>query len=437
MYQFIHIESYSRTAPKTAQHKNKKSGKQSSKKGGHCVSYIVKEAIRDPDSIPHIDSPTPPIYHHGKPLEALEATCEDWAGSMTDARGHKLRKDALCLVAGVASAPHDISEEDWVAFRADLIKWLQEKYGERLQTIIEHTDESHPHLHFYVVPLPGERFEVIHEGKAAAAEAKAAGELKGEQNKAYKAAMREFQDEFYNDVGIEHGFTRIGPGKRRLTREEWKLEQIQAEAAAAAIQKANEAVEQSKEQSATIKTTALGEAQSIKKTARSEARKISQEALKKADEIEQKAAVDGFNSGLNAVEKMPWWQKVGAALSRAVRERDELREQVKTIKAEKETWLEKAQGLLKEGAKAAKRLREIEPELKAAKSELSVTRSKAREANKLREKAEKLESSLASERAKNQHLEATVEALNKRLELEKAPEAQKGKHREREGGLSL
>lgn len=437
MYQFIHIESYSRTAPKTAQHKNKKSGKQSGKKGGHCVSYIVKEAIRDPDSIPHIDNPLPPIYHHGKPLESLEATCEAWASSMTDARGHKLRKDALCLVAGVASAPHDISEEAWVAFRADLIKWLQEKYGERLQTVIEHADESHPHLHFYVVPLPGERFEVIHEGKAAAAESKASGELKGEQNKAYKAAMREFQDQFYNDVGIEHGFTRIGPGKRRLTREEWKLEQIQAEAAAAAIQKANEAIEHSKEESATIKTAALGEAQSIKQTARSEARKISQEALKKADEIEQKAAIEGFNSGLNEVEKMPWWKKVGAVVGRALRERDELREQVKTIKAEKETWLEKAKGLIDKGAKAAKRLKEVEPELKAAKRELSVTQTKAREAEKLREKAERLESSLSSERAKNQHLEAVVEALNKQLGPEKAPEKRNAVRREKGDEMSL
>lgn len=437
MYQFIHIESYSKSPPKSAQHKNKKTGKASGKKAGHCVNYVVKEATRDPDSIPHIDNPQPPIYHHGKPLEQLEETCTAWMETMKDGKGRAMRKDALCLVAGVASAPHDISEEAWQAFRADLIKWLQEKYGERLQTIIEHTDESHPHLHFYVVPLPGERFEVIHEGKAAAALEKANGGLKGEQNQAYKSAMRDFQDQFYNGVGIEHGFTRIGPGKRRLTREEWKLEQIQAEAAAAAIKKANEAIEHSKEQSAEIKTTALGEAQDIKQTARSEARKISQEALKKADEIQQKAAVDGFNSGLDAVEKMPWWKKVGAALSRAVRERDELREQVKTIQEEKTTWLEKAQGLLQKGAKAAKRLREVEPELKAAKSELLVTQPKAKEAEKLREKTERLESALSSERAKNQHLEATVEALNRQLEPENGPVEKKDRVRERGEEMSL
>lgn len=431
MYQFIHIESYSRTAPKTAQHKNKKTGKQSGKKGGHCVSYIVKEATRDPDSIPHIDNPQPPIYHHGKPLESLEATCEAWASSMTDARGHKLRKDALCLVAGVASAPHDISPEAWTAFRTDLIEWLKEKYGERLQTIIEHADESHPHLHFYVVPLPGERFEVIHEGKAAAALEKANGGLKGEQNQAYKAAMREFQDEFYNAVGIEHGFTRIGPGKRRLTREEWKLEQIQAESAAAAIQKANEAIEYSKEESANIKSTALGEAQDIKEAARSEARKISQKALKKADEIEQKAAIEGFNSGLNAVEKMPWWQKVGAVLSRAVRERDELREKVRVLETEKTGWMKKAKNFFNLGKKASDRLKEVEPQLKEVKHELASAKIDAKEAVSLRKKNEALSGELSSQKSLNKRLELTIDALSDRLEPEeRAPVAPLGKRNE-------
>ncbi len=390
------------------------------------MSDIVKEATRDISAIPHVENPQVPTHIYGKPLEDLESACNDWAESMRDAKGRKMRKDALCLVAGVMSAPNDIEPMAWDAFKADGVKWLQGKYGDRLQTVIEHTDESHPHLHFYVVPLPGERFETIHQGRAASAEAKASGELKGIQNQRYKAAMRAYQDEFYNAVGIDHGFTRIGPGKRRLTREEWKLEQIQAESAAAAIQKAND-----------IKTTALGEAQDITETARSEAREISQKALEKADEIEQKAALDGFNSGLNAVEKLPWYRQISAVFSRAVRERDELREQLKASQAEKQGWLEKAKGLLEKGARAARRLREVEPELKAAKQELSVTRPKAKEAEKLREKAESLEDALSSERAKNKHLEATVEALNRQLEPEKTPAKQRANRWEREGEMTL
>lgn len=399
MYQFIHIESYSRTAPK------------SSKKGSNWnVADIVAEGNREPGATPHIESPEPPVLLHGKPLDELHGTCETWAASMKDARGHKLRKDALCLVAGVVSAPHDIPQADWEAFKIEVIEWLKEKYGDRLETVIEHTDEPHPHIHFYVVPKPGERFEVIHDGKAAALDAKSNGGLKGEQNAAYKQAMRGFQDEFYDKVGIDHGFTRIGPGKRRLTREEWKLEQIQAAAAAHAISKAAETVELSE-----------SEARVIKAEARSEARKISNIALQKADEIERKAEEKGFNSGLDNVEKLPWWKKIGAVLSRAVRERDELREKVKLLETEKTTWMSKAKNFFKLGKKVSERLKEVEPELRDAKLELSIAKIDAREAVSLRKKNERLEGELSSQKSLNKRLELTIDALSEKLEPEKAP----------------
>lgn len=399
MYQFVHIESYSRTAPK------------SSKKGSNWnVANIVAEGNREAGAIPHIESPELPVLLHGKPLDELNGTCEDWASSMKDARGHKLRKDALCLVAGVVSAPHDIAKDDWDAFKLEVIEWLKEKYGDRLETVIEHTDESHPHIHFYVVPKPGERFEVIHDGKAAALDAKSNGALKGEQNGAYKQAMRQFQDEFYDKVGIDHGFTRIGPGKRRLTREEWKLEQIQAAAAAHAISKANETVELSET-----------EATQIKAEARSEARKIAEITLQKADEIERKAAEKGFNSGLDKVEKLPWWKKIGAVLSRAVRERDELREKVRVLETEKTTWMSKAKKLFKIGKKVSERLKEVEPKLKDVQIEFSRAKIEAREAVGLRKKNDQLAGELSSQKSRNVHLEAAVEALNERLEPEKPP----------------
>ena len=151
-YQFIHVESYSRSSPKKG------------KNGGHSVASVFNEAIREPNSIPHIDDPKPPVYIYGKPLESLDETCENWAASMSDAKGRKLRKDALCLVAGVVSMPEDTTPEAWESFSSDAVGHLQKKSGYRLQTVIEHTDESPPHLLFYVVPRPGERFEMIHQG---------------------------------------------------------------------------------------------------------------------------------------------------------------------------------------------------------------------------------------------------------------------------------
>lgn len=426
MYQFVHVESYSRQASKSAQHKNKKTGKVSGKAGGHCVSYVVKEATRDPGSIPHIENPMPPIYHHGAPLEQLESTCQEWADSMTDARGHKLRKDALCLVAGVVSAPHDIAPNDWTAFRADAIDWLKRKYGEALRTVIEHTDESHPHLHFYVVPEAGSRFETIHQGKAAAAESKGEGGKKGEQNQAYKAAMRDFQDEFYDVVGIKHGFTRIGPGKRRLTREEWKLEQIQAAASAKAIAVAEEMVDSSKVEAETIKNKAV-----------QDAKKISAQALAAADKIEQEAEKKGFAQGLDAVEKMPWWKKALTVISGAVRERDQLRERVVIAEGDAKTWKEKAANWFKAGKKANDELKVVKPKLEEMEVELSVTHRQAREAALLREKVELLEDRLSRAGGRIKHLETVESALLERLEPERAEVEQEGRkrRRERETGL--
>ena len=42
--------------------------------------------------------------------------------------------------------------------------------------------------------------------------------------------MQKLQDEFHNKVGIKTGLTRIGPGRRRLTRDAWQAEQKQAKA---------------------------------------------------------------------------------------------------------------------------------------------------------------------------------------------------------------
>lgn len=151
----------------------------------------------------------------------------DWADDSKDARGRKLRADGLALAAGVVSLPSE-QAKDWPRFREATVAWLKQQYGERLRSVVEHTDEAHPHLHFYAVPLPGERFEVLHPGRQAAAKKAQQGAKKGAQNAAYKAAMVGWQDDFQNAVAAHFALTRRGPGKRRLTRGAWKAEQEQA-----------------------------------------------------------------------------------------------------------------------------------------------------------------------------------------------------------------
>ena len=102
--------------------------------------------------------------------------------------------------------------------------------GSTLRSVIEHKDEDHPHLHFYCIPEQGKQFSSIHKGIEARTKARQQ-KLSGKQQKlAYCEAMREWQDKFSHDVGQPHGLTRIGPGRRRLTRAEWKKEQQQAKA---------------------------------------------------------------------------------------------------------------------------------------------------------------------------------------------------------------
>ena len=223
-YQFIHVEAYARTGSK--QTKTDSAGR-SVTTTKRSARDVAAEAEREADACPHVENPKAPRLLYGvSPSEAVEAATA-WADQATDAKGRKLRKDGHCLLAGVVSMP-DERAADWPAFRADALDWLKTRYGDRLRSAVEHTDEAHPHLHFYVVPRPGEAFAEIHDGQKAARLVAAAGLAKGKQNAAYIAAMRQFQDDFSAGPGQRFGLTRRGPGRRRLTRAQWRAEKAQA-----------------------------------------------------------------------------------------------------------------------------------------------------------------------------------------------------------------
>lgn len=229
-YQFIHVDGYGRATGK-------------GKKGGHNVASIVAEAERVPEACPHIEAPQPPTLLYGcSPKEAGEQA-RAWASQAVDARGHALRKDGNCLLAGVVSLPAEMSLR-WEKYAADTLKWLKRQYGDRLLSVIEHKDEAHPHLHFYVVPRVGERFDTIHDGLRASTAAnpdrgnrrlspaeKSAG--KKAARTAYVTAMRKWQDDFYARVSRRYGLARIGPGRTRMSRSEWKAQNSEREAVAA------------------------------------------------------------------------------------------------------------------------------------------------------------------------------------------------------------
>lgn len=244
-YQFIHIEAYARVAG-------------AGKAGGRNVGNVLAEADRKHGNCPHIDPEKladpalAPARIYGLKLDKVEQEATKWAEQAKDAQGRNLRKDGHCLLAGVVSLPNDTTPEAWQRFKADAVKWLKSEFGERLRSVIEHKDESHPHLHFYAVQEHGKGFASLHPGQQAARQAKAQGLKKGEQNEAYRTAMREWQDKFSRDVGQSHGLTRLGPGRRRLTREDWQREKAQAKALQQAKKRGEKTMKKAEKQAAEI-----------------------------------------------------------------------------------------------------------------------------------------------------------------------------------------
>jgi hypothetical protein len=244
-YQFFHVECYAREESKKQRTQTKKNSdgtftsKEVAKEKRRNISEIISEANRAEGSCPHIENPQPPIILLGN-LDQVEEEATRWAEQATDEKGRKLRKDGACLLAGVISLPRS-EEGNWEKFKAKSLAWLKEKYGENLRCVIEHQDESHPHFHFYAVAKNGQKFEDLHEGKRAQKELKKQNPeaTKQEQNIAFSEAMRATQDDFSDRVGQRFGLARLGPGRRRLTRSQWKAEQTQAEALQKTLAKHN------------------------------------------------------------------------------------------------------------------------------------------------------------------------------------------------------
>lgn len=228
-FQFVHLEGYARKG--SVQHLKSRSveissGNPNSKQRQFRESRTIKtwsirdianEAMRKKGHHPHVENPKPPEIIFGESVYEAVKAARAWATKATDAIDRKLRKDGLCMLCGVVSVPRS-ADIDFMEFKRETIQFLKQEYGERLLSVIEHQDEAHPHLHFYCVPLLNEPFSVLHPGYAAAAKAKANKQLKGDQNRAYKAAMVDFQDLFFKNVASKFNLQRSGPKRKRLSR---------------------------------------------------------------------------------------------------------------------------------------------------------------------------------------------------------------------------
>lgn len=253
-YQFIHVEGYARTAGR-------------GKTGGHNLASIAAEAERRPGACPHVTDPQPPRVLFGvAPSKAAEGAAL-WADQAKDARGHKLRRDGLCMLGGVISVPEGF--HGWPKYREAAVKWLKQEYGPALVSVVEHVDEGHPHVHFYAVPWQSDRFDSIHPGLRAAA---AADPDRGRRNRppaekeagrkasrlAFMDAMRDFQDRFYRGVGALYGMARLGPKRRRLTRAEWRAEEQQRNELAAVMAQTDKTLDEIQKERQALAAFAAG-----------------------------------------------------------------------------------------------------------------------------------------------------------------------------------
>lgn len=397
-FQFVHINSYSRTLSKKAKHSK------------WNAADVVAEATRDESAIPHIDNPQAPIHLYGDPIEDLLGTLDAWAEGTKDASGRATRKDAVCLLAGVFSMPADTPPEQWEKVKNDAITWAKEKYGDRLKTVLEHVDEDHPHCHFYVVPRPGEAFESVHEGRAAVKDFVALGGDKRKTNDVYRGAMRGFQDGYYEAVGAPNGLTRIGPGKRRLSRDAWRMEQQQAEAIAAQLAKAQRLEE---EATATV-SRVKGQAAQFTAKVKDEAKAIKDKALAEADSVTRKAEAKGFAQGLARFGELPWVQKTSRFLSGVTKERDSLLVERDSLKsaldstvAEHATLKNKAKGWFL----AAKELVTLKPKLEQAEGDVAHLKILNRELRNVEAEKAELTSELYEAKSRIKDLKTWVDTL--------------------------
>jgi len=211
-----------------------------SKKRNPSLFDIRDEMVRAPHACSHVAEPREPrVLFVRSQIEAF-ALASARADQAVNERGHKLRCDSPVVAVGVASWPDTVAEvednpqkmAEYEHWRALTIAWLASKWGEKLQCIVEHLDEPHPHLHWVVIPDLQQngllQIQSVHPGYEANAASKARGETKREQKKAYKAAMKALQDDYYVNVAAHCGLTRLGPRRQRSNREEWLEQQRQA-----------------------------------------------------------------------------------------------------------------------------------------------------------------------------------------------------------------
>lgn len=213
--QFMHVELYSREEPAKKTINKSKNINHKSDVRTTTVNGVLSEMKREEGFTSHLETIAAPEVLYGS-IDALERSIERYEAEFktTDKNGKekKLRKDACILLAGVVSLDR-ADEEIWDEYKAKAIEYLKNKYGENLKCVVEHTDETNPHFHFYVVGNKDQDLNLLHDGKLAVSKLAKEDKKKLHQT-AYTEAMIKFQDDFYVQVSNKFGLSRTGEEPR-------------------------------------------------------------------------------------------------------------------------------------------------------------------------------------------------------------------------------
>lgn len=293
-FQFIHLEAFSRKAD-TA---------------GRSVSWVLDEAAREPGACPHVSAPAAPEIVFGLSIDEVrrrhDEACAGAKATLANGKTRAISSGQKTMLTVVASHPASMDSVrvdpriagDVAAWETRTIAWLQAQYGDGLLSVVRHVDESYAHLHAYVLPSDL-KAAGLHPGTAAKRSITSAGPAEGEDSKslnrrgdqAYRQAMREWQDSYWEGVGLPSGLARLGPGRRRLTRKEWQAERTAAAATKTALARAARIDAQGREFIARAKAAATTVASAAQeKSAASEQQAAAARALHDAAIVRERQA---------------------------------------------------------------------------------------------------------------------------------------------------
>lgn len=203
-----------------------------------CIAGVCAEGARLPHARAHVPFPAEPNILYGiSPVEAGRIAQERALQARSPSGKRRLYKNGVALLAGVVSYPtpramvaDDPAEHDrYYAWVDATCAWLRAQFGAHLLSVVEHVDERHYHMHFYVVPTlgPDNRLNVneLHPGRRAKAAAQAEGADHIHAERAYRAGMRAWQDDYHHEVSSRFNHDRYGPRRARVSRREREADQ--------------------------------------------------------------------------------------------------------------------------------------------------------------------------------------------------------------------